>query len=601
MNRKDEYFRNKQYPDDKFRTHIKNVPLSQLIDLNEEIDIINYWDSHEWREEKHHIFEQFLERLREKGIPVSPPEWMHFLSIVKVKAKDQHNLTLWHFFELLRIYAKTTLIKDKAYEKLFHEVFDEYFMWIRQLFIMELEGKIKLRNEQIKQSKQQELINVILSGKLMENKEKIKSQLENNMNAERKDSNKQNKEGKNNDENSNKNEEVKNIKDSEKTEGEWSKETNDDGIKKQLWIKNVDENVKSDDKEHDDTEQQHGWKDQHNDILKKQDDTKLWGWNKKDLRMTNKEWKGDKNQKNKEICQENENFEWGGNQKQKNKNLRQENEDFIWGGNQKLTKSVNKTEKIYLSPPKTEIIKKLKESAKKYDVRNRYEKRPDKMSMREVIRSLRKIIIRTSEVKSNQLDVKQSVKHISKKNYTFEYSHEKKRQQELVLFIDVWGPVDEWRPIIDEVTESMTKWLSKLEVYLFHNNLYGYVWPYDKKKPSNYAPVNGLVNIKDIVKHRKKTIIYWDAEMAKYEIDEDGYPPNNNEKKIDQYEMSWIECLNYIKKKSKSVVWLNPIFKKEREFRDNSWSIKTIKDVIPMYDLTVGGIEDAIKFLIKKG
>jgi hypothetical protein len=85
---------------------------------------------------------------------------------------------------------------------------------------MELEGKIKLRNEQIKQSKQQELINVILSGKLMENKEKIKSQLENNMNAERKDSNKQNKEGKNNDENSNKNEEVKNIKDSEKTEGE---------------------------------------------------------------------------------------------------------------------------------------------------------------------------------------------------------------------------------------------------------------------------------------------------------------------------------------------------------------------------------------------
>jgi len=84
-----------------------------------------------------------------------------------------------------------------------------------------------------------------------------------------------------------------------------------------------------------------------------------------------------------------------------------------------------------------EKIKDIKKQAKKVDVRNKYEKRPDKTSMREVIRALRKIIISTSEIKSGKLDIKQSVKNISKKNYSFEYLHEKTKPQELVLFIDV--------------------------------------------------------------------------------------------------------------------------------------------------------------------
>ncbi|MDR0606960.1 MAG: hypothetical protein LBG52_01095 [Candidatus Peribacteria bacterium] len=151
------------------------------------------------------------------------------------------------------------------------------------------------------------------------------------------------------------------------------------------------------------------------------------------------------------------------------------------------------------------------------------------------------------------------------------------------------------------MTSSMTKGISKLEVYCFHNNLYGYVWKYDTSHPSNVAPPNSLLNIKSIVKQRKRVIIYGDAEMARRELQYDNYEPKNNQERVVSFGMDGLDCLDYIKKMSKSVVWLNPIFQKERTNRSRtSTSLSIIQEEIPMYDLTVGGIEDAVKFLMKK-
>jgi uncharacterized protein with von Willebrand factor type A (vWA) domain len=60
------------------------------------------------------------------------------------------------------------------------------------------------------------------------------------------------------------------------------------------------------------------------------------------------------------------------------------------------------------------------------------------------------------------------------------------------------------------------------------------------------------------------------------------------------------ECLQFIKRKSDSVVWINPVFRREWEDRDDSGTIQAASDIIPMHDLTVGGVEDAIKSLMKK-
>ena len=55
----------------------------------------------------------------------------------------------------------------------------------------------------------------------------------------------------------------------------------------------------------------------------------------------------------------------------------------------------------------------------------------------------------------------------------------------------------------------------------------------------------------------------------------------------------------YQKKRADSVVWINPVFKKDWEERDDSGTIHAAKNIVPMHDLTVGGVEDAIKELMK--
>jgi uncharacterized protein with von Willebrand factor type A (vWA) domain len=86
--------------------------------------------------------------LRKKGIPVSVPEWLQFMKIVQIKAQQEQLLTVGLFFEILRIYAQTTLVKDKRYYALFYEAFDEYFLWVRKLFDRELAAEEKQKQKQ---------------------------------------------------------------------------------------------------------------------------------------------------------------------------------------------------------------------------------------------------------------------------------------------------------------------------------------------------------------------------------------------------------------------------------------------------------------------
>ncbi len=238
----------------------------------------------------------------------------------------------------------------------------------------------------------------------------------------------------------------------------------------------------------------------------------------------------------------------------------------------------------------------------KVDRRLRYETRPDKASMREVIRNIRKIILDISEIKTHNVDLKSTVRNFAKRDFRFDYNREKEKQPEIVLLIDVGGPVDEWSPLVKEVTEAMVEGLTKLEIYLFHNNLYGYVWKPDPQNllASSYAKPDSLIDIKSIIKRRKNVIIYGDAEMSYSELKRDCWPPRDNEEGIEKFSMGGEECLSFIKKKANSVVWLNPIFKKEWQDHDFSGTIQTISSIISMHDLSVGGVEDAIKDLMKQ-
>ncbi len=528
------------------------------------------------------VFDGFLELLRAKGIRVSVPEWLQFLTVLEKKATADELKELVSDNELLnkiRLFAKTTLIKDKADETAFHEAFDEYF---------ELAAKIYSRDF----------------------REEIEDVLEQPEDVE-------------------------------------AEEERDSGVepekKEQLGIDEVDENLDvPEDEEHADDESVHGGKkDQHNDILKKEDLSKEGGGSKKDTKAGGEgdkgepsEGKGDKGEAGQGEGDKGEAGKGMGDKEGepsgKGKGSSgEESEDelpdsstppeapsseqshlaeegFLVGGGKgkSITAQRVPSGDVVHEGKKfdKEDIKRRKKRVRSADRRERYEVRPDKASMRQVIRNIRKIVLDVSEVKSRNVDLKRTVKNFARRDFRFDYEREREKQPEIVLFIDVGGPVDEWSPLMREITEEMAKGLSKLEVYLFHNNLYGYVWKPNPKDmlASSYAEPNSLIDVKKVVKKRKKVIIYGDAEMSYSEFEGDGWPPRGNDERVEKFGMGGDECLQFIKRKSDSVVWINPVFRREWEERDDSGTIQAASDIIPMHDLTVGGVEDAIKGLMKR-
>lgn len=539
------------------------------------------WEEYQDREDRS-IFDGFLELLRNKGVRVSTPEWLQFLQVIGKKTKANELKELVETDELLnkvRLFAQTTLVKDKADEASFHEAFNEYFELAAKIYNRELQQK-KDENE-------------------VEEKESLDSGVE-------------------------------------------------PELKDQLGIKEVKENS-SEDEGHKDNEDVHGGKkDQHNDILKKEDLSKQGGGDKKEgpsgegdkgLPSEGKGKKGEAGQgqgdKGKEGQGKGDKGEAGAGKGDKgqpsgmgqgssglkienqtgdsseipeaSQNTQQEKTEhgYLVGGGKGKSVFAERVQRdsIYEGEKlDKQAIQEREKRVGKVDRRLRYEERPDKASMREIIRNIRRIILDVSEVKGSNVDLKRTVGNFARRDFRFDYEREREKQPEIVLLIDVGGPVDEWSPLVKEVAEAMAEGLTKLEIYLFHNNLYGYIWKPDPKDllASSYAKPNSLIDIKSIIKRRKKVIVYGDAEMSYSEFEGDGWPPSGNDERVDKFGMGGEECLNFIKKKADSVVWISPVFQKEWKNRDDSGTIHAVSKVIPMHDLTVGGVEDAIKDLMKK-
>jgi len=513
-----------------------------------------YPDPYEKIKEDSSALDGFLELLQNKGVPVSTPEWLQFLTVVKEKTKPENLQDNDQFLNSMRMSAKIILVKNKEDEAAFHEAFDEYFSMVKKVFEDELSQK---------------------ESKGAKGEEKAGNQDEEDMGDD------QDREDAEDDQ------EREDMEDNQKKERDSETEPE---MKDQLGVKDVDEKKDlPENSEHEDNEKMHGGKeDQHNDILKREDFSKKGGGNKK-------VGEGEDAASEQELDPAKENPE----------KPEFKESGVLVGGGKGNSYLAEKAEVPIISEGKMmddEMIGKRIENMQQKDRRLRYERRPDKASMKEVIRNLRKIITEISEIKSKKVNIKGSVNNFAKLRFRPVYEKEAEKQPEIVLLIDVGGPVDEWSPLMKEVAESMTEGLAKMEIYLFHNNLYGYVWKPNLKdiESSNFAEPNSLIDIKKIVKKRKKVIVYGDGEMSYSEFKYDGWPPRDNEEKVEKFEMNGEDCLNFIKKHSDAAVWINPIFKKEWQHRDDSGTIASVKDIIPMHDLTVGGVEDAIKELMGK-
>lgn len=484
----------------------------------------------------------FFSELREAELRVSPPEWLSFVAIVK--SLDKSQLQDSNFFYTLKQIAQVTLIKDNSDIALFSEVFDRFF--------------IAPTDQSVTEQKEQLDIDEVQPNQL-------------------------------------------------------------------------------DDLDHDDNDVVHGGQiDQHNDILNQQDATKIGGGDqqpnadsqtKQDQDASNKNHDKTNNDGNKEQNQD-EQFtgsEGGkqggtgqgeGDQEGSDNNPASDSDDSDDGDGQssgskpswnekeaveqakrsggKGNAQFNMGDQPIVITSKTEFRKQPSESLRQADHRNRYERRPNQNDMQTIISKLRKKIITFSKNQQKDIHIERTVNNFAQKNFQIDYKAEQDQQPDIVLLMDVGGPVDQFRPLVEELATKMTSGLTKLQIYFFHNQLYGYVWP---QKDGNAPQPNSLLNIKDLITKNKKVIIYGDAQMSNYELHEDNWQPAGNTTQIKNYTMGGLQCLKYIKQKADTVVWINPFFRKDWA---GNRSTDKISDIIEMFDLSVGGFEDSITHLIDK-
>ncbi len=127
--------------------------------------------------------------------------------------------------------------------------------------------------------------------------------------------------------------------------------------------------------------------------------------------------------------------------------------------------------------------------------------------------------------------------------------------------------------------------------FYFHNSLYDVVW-------EDAARYEKPVKLPDLFKGEPETrvIIVGDASMSPYEL-------THPRGAIDYGTMQTTTSLTWIRRIKETfahTVWINPIPKDEWDFTYGSFTVGLIREQIPMFELTLRGLEDAVTELMNK-
>jgi uncharacterized protein with von Willebrand factor type A (vWA) domain len=164
-----------------------------------------------------------------------------------------------------------------------------------------------------------------------------------------------------------------------------------------------------------------------------------------------------------------------------------------------------------------------------------------------------------------------------------------KDKLKVVLAIDNGGwSMDPYIPVVQTLFDYARAQFKDLKTYFFHNTIYGTLWEdaarYRKPQP-----------IAEFARRDPETrlVVVGDASMAPYEllatdgsihIEERSGKPS-------------IECLQFLCETFPHRVWLNP---KPAETWDYTRTITMIRQLFPMFELTIDGLEEAVSHLMQR-
>jgi len=223
----------------------------------------------------------------------------------------------------------------------------------------------------------------------------------------------------------------------------------------------------------------------------------------------------------------------------------------------------------------------------------------DVLQIRQFQVALRKLRLLSNkdDAPKTELDIDATIEETSKQAGLLKIvmNRPRKNQTKLLLLMDsggsMWSYADLCSRLFKAVQESTQ--LKDLKTFYFHN------CPYDELFKAPSCRWQDRVKTQWIlhnIKPEYKVIIVGDASMGPSELLEvDG--------NIDYYHgnaKSGLAWLREFKRKYPAIIWLNPLHYKLWDDYFSAKTLRIIKSEFSMYPLTVSGLEDGIRELLKK-
>jgi hypothetical protein len=164
-----------------------------------------------------------------------------------------------------------------------------------------------------------------------------------------------------------------------------------------------------------------------------------------------------------------------------------------------------------------------------------------------------------------------------------------KDKLKVILAIDNGGwSMDPYIPVVQTVFDYARSQFKELRTFFFHNTIYDTLWgdPARHRKPQRIAEFARL-------DPETRLVIVGDASMAPYELmasDGSIYAEERSGRPS-------VECLFFLSQTFRRSVWLNP---KPAETWGYTRTVSAIREIFPMFELTIEGLEKAVSRLMQK-
>jgi len=198
--------------------------------------------------------------------------------------------------------------------------------------------------------------------------------------------------------------------------------------------------------------------------------------------------------------------------------------------------------------------------------------------------------------KRDELDLDKTIDKTAKNYGDIEIVFDKKRKNNvrLILLMDVGGSMTPYAHLVNllfSAANNMSHWRT-FKYFYFHNCLYESLYINARRNPEEAIEFSEFLKKYD---NKYKIVVVGDAAMASWELTE-------KYGSIYYYHRNELPGIYYIKELANhfknNVVWLNPeLIRPEWA----PWTRKIISSIVPMFDLTVEGIEEAMDYLRKGG